>query len=76
MINNSRTLEKILEEFKFKIWETLSKVGIGKRSEGNNSDIEVSKQVLCVSMSEISKVLIKRISDRDQEKIHHKIIKL
>lgn len=40
-------------------------MGIGKRSEGSNSEIEVSRQVLCVSMSEITSISVKQISKRE-----------
>jgi hypothetical protein len=37
ILSKTRNLEKSIEEFKFKIWETLSKIGIGKRNESTTN---------------------------------------
>ena len=75
LLEKSRSLEKCTEAIKFKTWETLSKIGIGKRVDGSNMDIEVSKQVLCVTMSEITNVKVKRVTEREIDKIRHRLLK-
>lgn len=76
MIEKSKALEKGIEELKFKIWETLSKVGLGKRSDPNNNDNEVIRQVYCASISEITKITVKKITPRQLEKLKLKKSKL
>jgi hypothetical protein len=57
-------LEKSIEEFKFKIWETLSKIGIGKRNESTTNETEVVRQVFCVSLSELTRLEVRRMTKR------------
>ena len=76
MINKSKGVERIVEEFKIKVWEILSKIGIGKHGDGNNIEFEVGKQVTCVSMASISNLAVKDISKRDLDKIQHKLDRL
>ena len=76
LIDKSKNIEQVLEEFKFKVWEVLSKIGIGKHAENSNFELEVGKQVICVNMSELTKVNVRTFLQRDFEKLNHKLSKL
>lgn len=58
------------------MWEILSKIGIGKRGDNNNAELEIGKQVTCVSMASITGMTIKVLSSKDLAKLQHKLDRL
>ena len=59
-----------MEEFKFKIWETVSKVGLGKQKHNeSNNDADVVRQVFCVGLSDITKMEVQCISKKQIDRL-------
>lgn len=46
LVKKSQGIEKQIEDFKFKVYECLSRVGLGKNTELTLGDMPVIKQVI------------------------------
>lgn len=55
LICKSGAIERQIEDFKFKIYEALSRIGFGKGSEAGVGEVEIIKQVITSAFTEVTK---------------------